>query len=823
MKLRAARLAARTLLTAFAALSGAYALLAYIPFTYQAVIRFPMVNWLPGFVRWHPEAFLVLAGCNLLADRRRLGSRSLAATYLALALLGLGMLVHPPFRAIRNDGTSLALAAACWLLPVWLVLLELRDAFQPGGWRPPAADDARRLFLGACGCGLFLATLFTVLAHLKHGLAFNAEAAVLVWSWTLWANMLVCLAAATLMMGLLGLGRLTGKPWVEAALPLLACWGALSRFLYGVVFRPIAFQGWPAGAMAGLAGLLVVGLVLGTALAFPPAPEEGVLDVPLRPLVHLLQGHPLRGAAWIAAGASLAAGLLPRVAVFDWNFLFQKTLVAALGVLAFAGLFAMLPVRKPKILWVWALILLPVLVLNLFLAADEGLQSRRFSRRPDQRLGAVLEQEAGANVDVGLLRELLAPARATRQSIYRMLQANSNIPRSVATPPVSIQHVDNLQPVPGPRPDIFIFVVDSLRRDYLGAYNPAVTFTPALDRFAAESSVLRNAFTRYGATGLSEPSIWTGAVMLHKQYITPFHPMNSLQKLLETDGYRGLVSLDSILQVVVKPGPWLQDLDPGVGTEDLRLGATLQKLEAALARPDPRPLFVYSQCQDLHISVLNREGRGPVLPGDYQGFDPPYASRLRRLDAAFGRFVASLKVQGRYDNSIIIFTADHGDSLGEEGRFGHAYTLFPEIVRVPLLIHLPPSLAQGLTADLDLPSFLIDLTPTLYYLLGHRPVKADPNLGRPLFTAQAGERDAYARDHYLLASSYGAVFGILEGNGHGLYIADGINFADHLFVLEPGLQSSPRPLSAEAKARYDRMIVDDLKDVNHFYQFQPEP
>lgn len=40
---------------------------------------------------------------------------------------------------------------------------------------------------------------------------------------------------------------------------------------------------------------------------------------------------------------------------------------------------------------------------------------------------------------------------------------------------------------------------------------------------------LESAFTRYGATGLSEPSIWVGGRMLHKQYIEPFHPMNALQ------------------------------------------------------------------------------------------------------------------------------------------------------------------------------------------------------------------------------------------------------------------------------------------------------
>jgi len=508
--------------------------------------------------------------------------------------------------------------------------------------------------------------------------------------------------------------------------------------------------------------------------------------------------------------------------VFDWNFLFQKSLVVGIGALAFAGAFSALPAGRPRNRWVWALILAPIVVMNLFLAFDEGMQARSYTRHTGLRPGQDLEQEAGRNVSVLLLREVLAPVKAAQRSIYRVLQANSNISRDVRTDPVDINHVADLQRTHGPRPDIFIFVVDSLRRDYLGAYNPDVKFTPGLDQFAAESQVMRNAFTRYGATGLSEPSIWTGALMLHKQYITPFYPMNSLQKLLEADGYQGLISVDSILDVVVKPAPWIRNLDPGVGTQDLRLGTSLGKLATALDEPSRGPLFVYSQAQDIHVSVINREGRDVVVPGDYRGFYAPYASRLHRLDTEFARFIAYLKKKGRFDESLIIFTADHGDSLGEEGRFGHAYTLFPEIVRIPMLIHLPASMRPKVTADLDAPSFLIDLTPSLYYLLGHRPLKAEPALGRPLFTENPAEQIPYRKDHYLLASSYGAVFGILDGAGKSLYIADGVNFVDYFYRLDQGGNAGlKRPVSPEQKQRFDQLILDDIAMLNSFYHFQP--
>ena len=68
---RLAWIAARAGLLALSVMSGTYALLAYIPFTYQAVIKFPMVSWVPAFVRFHPFLLLALVLVNLALDRKR--------------------------------------------------------------------------------------------------------------------------------------------------------------------------------------------------------------------------------------------------------------------------------------------------------------------------------------------------------------------------------------------------------------------------------------------------------------------------------------------------------------------------------------------------------------------------------------------------------------------------------------------------------------------------------------------------------------------------------------------------------------------------------
>jgi hypothetical protein len=803
-------------------LSGSYALLAYIPFTYQAVILFPMVSWIAGFVRIQPWLCLVVLAANAGADRERLARPATWSFYGVHAVLASALLWHPALVHIRNDRSSYLLALGCFLSPCWLLGLDLRRAWRGLDWVRNEADEARRLFWAGSTTAVFAATVFPLLVRLRLGPSqLPKGAAQLLWGWSFSAHFLVYLTAAAFLMGVLALGRMFRRPGVELGLLAGSLWLGLGWFLCAVVFPPVAFSGPYAVLLAGALAAMLVILGLATALAQPAAPRvtrEGALDLLLRPLTRLLRNRPLGLVAWTVGLALVAAWALARFAVFDWNFLFQKTVVVAVGVLLFAAVFAALAPGTSRIFWVWTLILLPMVTANLFLAFDEVL----VVRRSDVILGPVLDQRVGRDVAVRLVRDVLTQVRSVQQSIYPILQQNSNISRDIRTDPVDVQHVDRLVPTPGPKPDIYVFVVDSMRRDYLGAYNPRVHFTPELDRFAADALVMRNTFTRYGATGLSEPAIWTGSLMLHKQYITPFYPMNSLEKLVVTDGYQGLISMDSILDVVVKPGPWMDSLDPGVGTQDLRLGATLSKLQAALDQrgQDPRPLFVYSQSQDIHISVINREGRGTVMPGDYAGFYEPYASRLHRLDASFGRFIAFLKATHRYEHSLIIVAADHGDSLGEEGRFGHAYTLFPEIVRVPLLIHLPAAMKAGLHIDPNRLAFLTDITPTLYYLLGHRPVRPDRCLGRPLFTATEAEQAPYHQDRYLLASSYGAVFGILDGDGKNLYIADGVNFADHLYRMDGNDTLVKRELPASEKSRYDQAILQDIAMLNRFYHFR---
>jgi arylsulfatase A-like enzyme len=433
---------------------------------------------------------------------------------------------------------------------------------------------------------------------------------------------------------------------------------------------------------------------------------------------------------------------------------------------------------------------------------------------------AEVDAWTGYDNSLRIVREVLSPPRGDESSFYGYLAANTNIPASVRVAPVDISLADLDRSPSSVRPHVFVIVVDSLRRDYLSPYNESVSFTPAIQEFARDSVLFENAFTRYGGTGLSEPSIWTGAMLLHKQYITPFRPMNTLQKLLRAEGYQLYVSRDSILRIVLEPAVTDVDLDPPESTMNYDLARTFAILEERIRQraPSAAPIFVYTQPQNPHVSVIRREGGGCGECGSsYEVFYAPYAYRVRAVDQAFGQFISFLRTRGLYENSIIILTADHGDSLGEEGRWGHAYTLFPEIVRVPLIMHLPARMREDFSTDPRRPAFLTDIAPTLYSLLGFKTPPDDGIHGAPLFAPGSAAPPPRSAP-YLLASSYGAVYGLLSNNAAELFVADAVNRRTYMFNLR-ARQPVSRPLHISDRNAREKVIREAVAAIARFYRF----
>ena len=196
---------------------------------------------------------------------------------------------------------------------------------------------------------------------------------------------------------------------------------------------------------------------------------------------------------------------------------------------------------------------------------------------------------------------------------------------------------------------------------------------------------------------------------------------------------------------------------------------------------------------------------------------------MAALDRCLGEFVVYLKRTGLYDKSVVVLTSDHGESLGEDGRWGHAYTLYPEVVQIPLVIHLPTSAASALAADRSRLALSTDITPTLYALAGQRPRDLGGLYGEPLFTPRDQPIESRRRESFLLASSYGPVYALLRHNGRALYIADAVQGRDFAYEMQKDGRMDRLTVTDSMRLLNQQLIRDQIGQIAAEYRFSPTP
>lgn len=827
---------ARALFAAFVLLTFSYCVLAYVPFTYQQMVVAAPLDWLSLFVKFHPYTYwaaLAVLAATVIPDARRPETRLAATAFLgACAALGIFLLVHPVLRALENNDASLYWAFAFLLPLLWLALIDWLAERKRLAWAVPPDGENGRIFRAAWQTAAFVALLYTAIFYLRGGSqaapGFGLREGIVSLTWTLVAHLHIFMALFAILLVLRAAARLLApRSRTEFILfTALICLLAAS-ILRRLVFPQISFaDGW-ATAFA-LAVAISFGLwFAGLSLRLYRAPESTVnsgLTLLLTPLRWMRALPGAAGLAFFVVIALAAYFLAVQSAFLDWNYLRQKLSALFIWTAAFANFYDLAPAKHAKErsrLRVAA----PLLIAVAAFAAYPSLVMWQQQRSENTDGGkppvfSVLANYAGYDASFKLIYDNAAASGSSGSSasaFYKFLNENTNI--ASETRPVDVGLVDNLAPGNGSKPNIIVVVIDSLRRDYLSVYNRAVTFTPNMEAFARESAVMQNAFARYGGTGLSEPSIWVGGMLLHKQYVTPFYPMNALQRLVDTEGYATYISRDPILDAILKPSPSVTDLECDIPGRRWDFCRTMEDLEGKLAsRSDKnRPVFAFAQPQNIHDFEISREGES-VPPGEsYPGFYEPVAARLRQMDLCWGKFIQFMKRSGLYDKSIIVLTSDHGDLLGETGIFGHGWVLFQKAIEIPLIVHLPPSLQARLSFDPRAVSFLTDITPSLYYLLGHRPVRQNGIFGRPLFTETPEEANQYVRDSYVIASSYGPVYGIVKDNGRSLYIVNASDQKDFLYDLPENASAVAREATAAIRSENERIIREQIEAINRFY------
>ena len=307
-----------------------------------------------------------------------------------------------------------------------------------------------------------------------------------------------------------------------------------------------------------------------------------------------------------------------------------------------------------------------------------------------------------------------------------------------------------------PRPpadarSVLLVTIDTLRADHVGAYGATGGTTPTLDALAAHGVRFETAISSAPLTLPSHATLLTGLDPPHHGVRNngTFKLGEDALTLAERFQQAGWATGGFIGAVVLKAryglGQGFDVYDDDVRGAKAAPGGFVERpaaevVDAAQAwlAQTPGPFFLWLHLYDPHMDYK--------APPEYQARFPdrPYEAEIAYADAQIGRLLEGLRETGRLDRTLVVVTADHGESLGEHGEPTHSASLYDAVLAVPLILR-GPGLPEGRVVSGVVRGK--DVAPTVLAQVGLAPLSdADgADLG-PLLAADAApsHRMAYS-------------------------------------------------------------------------------
>ena len=205
------------------------------------------------------------------------------------------------------------------------------------------------------------------------------------------------------------------------------------------------------------------------------------------------------------------------------------------------------------------------------------------------------------------------------------------------------------------------------------------------------------------------PEDYSPKHLLHEVYRE-----NIIQYILNTKDWKSEEDYFSA-QVANKAVTWLEEVKDNDGSFMLYLDFfnpheawdAPQRFKKMYRKKYPLERFIFNY----HVDVKK------ILPDDIPVLTDLYSASITFCDYCVGKIIEEVKRMGLWENTIIVFTSDHGTHLGEQGCIQkHSKFLTSTLARVPLIIRHPDMSARGKRID-ALVSWA-DLMPTFLSLLG---------------------------------------------------------------------------------------------------------
>jgi arylsulfatase A-like enzyme len=304
-------------------------------------------------------------------------------------------------------------------------------------------------------------------------------------------------------------------------------------------------------------------------------------------------------------------------------------------------------------------------------------------------------------------------------------------------------------------PSIIWIVVDTLRADHLEWYGYGRSTSPGLRPLVDEGILFENAYAPQPETTPAIASMFTGLYParhgVHSLYLLLHGSNRTAAELLSQAGYETAAFVSSFVMIrdFSNLSQGFDSYDDFVAERELyrenyerRAADTVALAHDWLLAHDgeERPFFLFLHLIDPHgpyappgefahrfrsreaVQVAGKIPRYQKIPGvrDLNRYRDLYDGEIAYADQALGRLFDLLRQRDRFDNTLIVFTADHGESMGEHGLyFQHGDDVFQENVHVPLVIKPPRDFDARPRRVADAVSH-VDLLPTVLAAAGLR-------------------------------------------------------------------------------------------------------
>jgi len=290
-----------------------------------------------------------------------------------------------------------------------------------------------------------------------------------------------------------------------------------------------------------------------------------------------------------------------------------------------------------------------------------------------------------------------------------------------------LEAVDYIEAGPGCLRDfnVLIITTDTTRADHVGCYGNRGVETPVIDQLAREGILCAQAITPSPSTLPGHCSLLTG-LYPHRHGARAngtFRLEEQITTLAERLGGRGYRT-GAVISAFVLDSRFGLDQGFEYYNDDLTKGvryspymfrerpAELTNEPAAewLDGNGREKFFMWVHYFDPHAAYL------PPEPFRTEYARNLYNGEIAYADSQIGALLAKLEELGVRDNTLVIYTSDHGEGLGEHGEQTHSLLVYDATLHVPLIFSAPSRLPQGRVIHRQ--TSLVDVVPTVLALLG---------------------------------------------------------------------------------------------------------